>query len=144
MQWDWEYFFNIKKNSYCNSIRVNSRLVPRLAVLWCKKLDMGSQSAPVCPSQIPQIPKSNPVRARMGWPMQIPYGFQAGYAWAQRAWYGYMPIQIPVRAPLKSMCKPGQITDVAQTQWARNGQTGLAGSNPVWARAGLAIWAELK
>ncbi len=38
MQWD--YFLNIKKFPYCNSIRVNTRLVPRLAVLWCKKLDM--------------------------------------------------------------------------------------------------------
>ncbi len=34
------YIFSIKKFPYCVPIRVDTRLVPRLAMKWCKKLDM--------------------------------------------------------------------------------------------------------
>ncbi len=47
-----DYILNIKNFPYCNSIRVNTRLVPRLAVVWCKKLDMWP-GIPRVPGQIP-------------------------------------------------------------------------------------------
>ncbi len=34
--------FSIKNFPYCNPIRVDTRLVSRLVVVWCKKLDMCS------------------------------------------------------------------------------------------------------
>ncbi len=34
------YIFSIKKFPYCVPIRVDTRLVPRLGMKWCKKLDM--------------------------------------------------------------------------------------------------------
>ncbi len=43
-------------------------------------------------------------------PMHIPCGPQVGFVWARAGASG-----LPIRAPLKSTCNPGQIPDVAQT-----------------------------
>ena len=53
-----------------------------------------------------------------------------GFVWAHASSSG-----LPVRAPIKSLCKPSQIP-YRFPDWAR---TGLARSNPALAPAGLAI-----
>ncbi len=63
-------------------------------------------------------------------PMDIPYGPQAGFVWARAGSLGF-----PVRAPLKSLCKPGQIPDVAQTGLGP-GRLGLPAQIPHGPRPG--------
>ena len=123
-----------KRNPYYNPIRVNTRLVPRLVVVWSKKLDMRWYEQMT-------LPRASPDDSRLAhgspwsiWPMVCPCMSQTGL---RRDSYGLEravraspagPRSNPVAIPVKSRTLPRRAIGPGILGW------------PAQIPARLAIW----